>query len=65
MSTWGASWGDTWADTWGAVETGGPGLGARRVQVPPDLIDAQRMRMISQDDLLMLIAGAVAAGLLH
>ena len=39
--------------------------GGGSVRVPRDLIDAQRLRLIGADDLLLLMAGAAAAGLLH
>jgi len=53
--------------------TAGLGLRALRgqfggggfVRMPRDLLDAQRLRMISADDLLLMMAGAAAAGLLH
>lgn len=36
-----------------------------RIRVPRNLIDAQRLRMIEADDVLLLIAGSIAAGLLQ
>lgn len=67
MSTWGNTWGSCWGDTWGAVDTAsGGGAGPRRrYDVPPSLIDAQRLHMIEADDILLLIAGSIAAGLLQ
>lgn len=33
--------------------------------MPPGLMDAQRASLVTADELLMLIAGQIAAGMLH
>jgi hypothetical protein len=48
---------------WPAPAFGGGGYG--RFRVPDDLIDAQRRMQMGADELLLLIAGAVATGMLH
>jgi hypothetical protein len=39
-------------------------FGGGRFRVPSELVTAQRLRQIEADDILLLIAGSVAAGLL-
>jgi hypothetical protein len=41
------------------------GGGGRAYRVPRELIDAQRRRLIDADEILLLIAGSVAAGIIH
>jgi hypothetical protein len=47
---------------WPAPVIGG---GGGRFRVPAEFIDAQRLKQIDSDELLLLIAGAVATGMLH
>ena len=61
--SWGGSWGDSWGGSWGAVDVAAPSGGAR-FTVPRDLLDAQRLGIVEADDLLLMVCGAVAAGLL-
>ncbi len=44
------------------ASTGG---GGARLSIPPAMIDAQRRHLIEADEILLLIAGSVAAGLLN
>jgi hypothetical protein len=47
------------------VQGFGSGAGRGRFRVPDELIDAQRRMQMGADELLLLIAGAVATGMLH
>jgi hypothetical protein len=44
------------------VDTGGGGGMRRRLRVPSAMVDAQRLRQIDEDDMLMLLAESLCAG---
>jgi hypothetical protein len=62
-SAWGASWGASWGDAWGSqADDSLIGGGGGRFYLPPQMINAQALRAIDEDDTLLLLAGALAVG---
>jgi len=45
----------------GAPPIAGGGVGLRRLRVPRGLVDARRLRQIDEDDVLLLMVGAICA----
>lgn len=64
MSTWGSAWGLSWGASWGDDGASPPVSGGDRLRyaLPRHLIDQQALRAIEEDDVLLLIIGALVAG---
>lgn len=43
----------------------GPQGGSMRMRLPRELVEAQRARRITEDDVLLLLAASIAAGIVH
>lgn len=63
-NAWSKAWGKSWANSWGGVRSAAVGGSDDWVPIrrmPKPWIDAQKDRLMAQDEVLLLLAGALAA----